>query len=170
MSSERNISELHTTDRLPEYARGELSAREGATVEAHLASCPACQEELELLVAIQSAPAPELDSAEAERLYAPLPQGSDRLWTASAWRAAAGIVIVLTGYGIWLAGRSDSDLEPSWSAEAALAGWDEDLAELRPGMLDLRVALGVNGGLPTWPELEGEGMEGLDESWEDIEP
>ncbi len=169
MSSELNISELHTTDRLPEYARGDLSSEESASVEAHLDSCRTCREELELLEAIRRAPAPELEPVEAERLYTPLPAHRDRFWRAGAWRAAAGIVVVFAGYGIWLAVQQDRDVGFSWSADAALAGWNEDLAELRPGMLDLRVALGANGGPATWPELEEEGMEGLDGSFGEIE-
>lgn len=169
MSSELNVNDLHATDRLPEYARGELSAHDGAAVEAHLAACEACREELELLVALHAAPAQRLETEEAERLYTPLASHRGGSWTAGVWRAAAGVVLVMTGYGIWLAGRSGPQAEASWSAEAALAGWDEDLAELRPGVLDLRVALGGNGGLPTWPEFDAEGMEGLEESWRDIE-
>jgi anti-sigma factor RsiW len=173
MSRDLNISELHTTDRLPEYSKGELAPEERAAVEAHLSSCPACREELELLEALLSVPAPELDPADAERLYTPLPKGRDRVWSPGVWRAAAGIVIVLSGYGIWLAGQASREIEASWSADAALAGWDADLAELRPGMLDLRVALGANGG-PAWPELEGDELEGdemdaLDGTWADIE-
>jgi anti-sigma factor RsiW len=168
MSSELNISDLHTTDRLPEYSRGELPPEERASVEAHLDSCPTCREELELLEALLSASSPELDASTAKRLYTPLPADRERFWRAGVWRAAAGIVILLTGYGIWLAGQTD-EVESSWSADAALADWDADLAELRPGTLDLRVALGANGGPAAWPEMEGDGMEGLEGTWGEIE-
>lgn len=169
MSSERNISELHTTDRLPDYARGELPAEERAAVRAHLDVCAACREELVLVELLRSGSNSALEPAEAARLYTPLPSSSGRSWGVGVWRAAAGVVIVLGGYAIWLAGRSDPQVAASWSVDDALVDWDQDLAELRPGLLDLRVALGANGEPAAWPELEGEGMEGLDDPWGEIE-
>jgi hypothetical protein len=76
------------------------------------------------------------------------------------WRAAAGIAVVLTSYAVWLASRTDGEVDGRWSADEALAGWETDLAELRPGEMDLRAALGGVGG-PAW-ELGGEDLNGLD--------
>ena len=70
---DRSVNELHATDRLPEYVRGRLSDDVRADVEAHLASCPACGEELQILEALLAAPEPRLEPSEAERLYTPLP-------------------------------------------------------------------------------------------------
>lgn len=168
---DRSVSELHTTDRLPEYVRGRLSDEERADVEAHLASCAACAEELELLEALLAAPEPRLERSEAERLYTPLPSTSRATWRAGVWRAAAGVAILLAGYSVWLASRTGGEADGTWSADEALAGWETDLAELRPGAGDLRAALGAEGE-PSWLELEGQELKDLDLSFgppEDLE-
>jgi len=156
---DRSVNELHATDRLPEYVRGRLSDDQRADVEAHLASCPACGEELQILEALRAAPEPRLAPSEAERLYTPLPPGRTA-WRAGVWRAAAGIAVVFTSYAVWLASRTDEEVG-RWSADEALAGWETDLAELHPGEMDLRAALGGVGG-PAWLELEGEDLNDLD--------
>lgn len=160
---DRSVNELHATDRLPEYVRGRLSDDERSDVEAHLASCAACAEELQLLEALLAVPDPYLESHEAERLYTPLRSPGRRMWAAGAWRAAAGIAIVLAGYAVWLASRAEEEAAGAWSADEALAGWETDLAELRPAEMDLRAALGGIGE-PAWLGLEGEDLNGLNGS------
>ncbi len=83
---DRSVNELHATDRLPEYVRGRLSDDERADVEAHLASCPACGEELQILEAVLAAPEPRLEPSEVERLYTPLPPPGRTAWRAGAER------------------------------------------------------------------------------------
>lgn len=168
---DRSVNELHATDRLPEYVRGRLSDGERAAVEAHLSSCPACGEELQILEAVVAAPEPRLKPSEAERLYTPLPPPRSTVWRAGAWRAAAGIAVVLASYAVWLASRTEGETDGTWSADEALAGWETDLAELHPGEGDLRAALGGVGG-PTWLGLEGEelnDLDGLDGPSEELE-
>jgi anti-sigma factor RsiW len=159
---DRSVNELHATDRLPEYVRGRLSDDERADVEAHLASCPACGEELQILEALRAAPEPRLEAAEAERLYTPLPPPGRTAWRSGVWRAAAGIAVVLTSYAVWLASRTGAEVDGTWSADEALAGWETDIAELRPDEMDLRAALG-GVGAPAWLELEGGTLNDLDE-------
>lgn len=171
MSLDDRSGGRHPTDRLPDYIGGGLSEQERAAVEGHLANCPPCRTELELLDALRSGPAARLEPAEAERLYTPLPRRRRGDWTVGVWRAAAGVVIVLTSYGIWLTTRAGNGGGETWSADDALAGWDSDLVELRPGVLDLRVALGGNGD-PVWPELASDDLVEVDapaDLWEDQE-
>lgn len=168
---DRSVNELHATDRLPEYVRGRLSDGERAAVEAHLSSCRACREELQILEELLAAPEPRLEPSEADRLYTPLSPPRPMVWRAGAWRAAAGIAVVLTSYAVWLASRTEGDVDGTWSADEALAGWEMDLAELRPGEGELRAALGGVGGA-AWLELEGEELsdsDGLDEPSEEPE-
>ncbi len=167
---DRSGGGLHPTDRLPDYIGGGLSEQERVAVEGHVATCPSCRAELELLDALRGGPAPRLEPGEAERLYTPLPRRRGA-WKVGVWRAAAGVVIVLTSYGIWLTTRAGSGSEETWSADDALAGWDSDLMELQPGVLDLRVALGGNGD-PVWPELASDDLVEVDapaDLWEDQE-
>jgi anti-sigma factor RsiW len=161
---DRSLSELHATDRLPEYVRGRLSDEERMEVEAHLASCPACEEELRLTNALLGAPEPRLEPSEAERLYVPLPAPGRTAWRAGVWPAAAGLAVVLTSYAVWLASRTDGEVDRAWSVEEALAGWETDLAELHPGETDLQAALGGVGGT-AWLELESGDLNGL-EGWD----
>lgn len=160
---DRSVSELHATDRLPEYVRGRLSDDEQADVEAHLSSCPACGDEVQILEALLAAPEPRLEASEAERLYTPLPPPGRAAWRAGMWRAAAGLAVMLASAAVWLAIRPDGEVDGTWSADEALAGWETDLAELHPGETDLRAALGGVGG-PAWLELEGQALNDLDGS------
>lgn len=158
---DRSLNELHATDRLPEYVQGRLSHDERADVEAHLASCPACEEELRITEALSAAPEPRLQPSEAERLYTPLPLPGRAAWKTGAWRAAAGVAVVLAGYAVWLASRTAEEADGTWSADEALAGWEMDLAELHPGETALHAALGGDGGR-AWLELESQELNDLD--------
>ena len=168
MSTEsQSISELHATDRLPEYVRGTLPEGEREVVEGHLAVCADCRRERELLIALADAPAGELTPAEKDRFHVPLRRSSRAdVWRAGAWRAAAGVVILLTSYGIWMASQAGREGGAAWSADAAMAGWEEDLSELSPRAFELQVVLG--GSLEaSWPDLEGEDVSGLRGPWEE---
>ncbi|MEJ2339556.1 MAG: zf-HC2 domain-containing protein [Gemmatimonadales bacterium] len=158
---DRSVSELHATDRLPEYVRGGLSDGERAAVEAHLSTCAVCEEEVQILEALLAAPEPRLTPSEEARLYTPLTSSHPTVWRAGAWRAAAGIAVVLASYAVWLVSRTEGEIDGTWSADEALAGWETDLAELHPGEGELREALGGGGG-PAWLELEGEELNDLD--------
>ena len=123
----QSISELHATDRLPEYVRGTLPKGERDVVEGHLAVCADCRRERELLIALADALASELTAAERDRFHVPLGRSSRAgVWRVGVWRAAAGVVIVLTSYGIWMASQDGREGAAAWSADAAVAGWEED--------------------------------------------
>ncbi len=163
----QSISELHATDRLPEYVRGTLPEGERDVVEGHLAVCADCRRERELLIALAGTPASEFTPAEKDRFHVPLRRsGRAGVWRVGVWRAAAGVVILLTSYGIWMASQDGGEGGAAWSADAAVAGWEEDLSELSPRAVELQVVLG--GGLePLWPELEGGDVSGLRGPWEE---
>lgn len=168
MSTEsQSISELHATDRLPEYVRGTLPERERDVVEGHLAVCADCRRERELLIALADAAAGELTPAEKDRFHVPLRRSSRAgVWRVGVWRAAAGVVILLTSYGIWMASQDGGEGGAAWSADAAVAGWEEDLSELSPRAFELQVVLGES--LETsWPEFEGGDVSVLRGPWEE---
>ena len=169
---DRSVSELHATDRLPEYVRDRFSDGERAAVETHLSSCVVCAEEVQILEALLAAPEPRLKPSEEARLYTPLTPSRPTVWRTGAWRAAAGIAVVLASYTVWLVSRTEGEIDGTWSADEALAGWETDLAELHPGEGELREALGGVGG-PAWLELEGEeelnNLDGLEGPSEELE-
>jgi anti-sigma factor RsiW len=158
---------LHATDRLPEYVRGTLPERERDVVEGHLAVCADCRRERELLIALADAAAGELTPAEKDRFHVPLRRSSRAgVWRVGVWRAAAGVVILLTSYGIWMASQDGGEGGAAWSADAAVAGWEEDLSELSPRAFELQVVLGES--LETsWPEFEGGDVSVLWGPWEE---
>ncbi len=113
----------HVTKRLSAYCNGELSTAEASSVEAHVARCAGCREELEeirlgvtLASHLEPVPAPEslwnrvaaeLDHSAA--LEEPAPRFA---WL--DWRAAGAVATVLL-LGIWLAVRwmpRETALEP----------------------------------------------------------
>ncbi len=162
----QSISALHATDRLPEYVRGKLPEGERDAVEGHLAVCADCRRERELLIALADAPAGELTPEEKDRLHVPLRRASRAgVWRVGVWRVAAGVVVLLTSYGIWMASQDEREGDAGWSADAAVEGWEEDLSELSPRAFELQVVFG--GSLEaSWPELEGEDVSGLRGPWE----
>jgi anti-sigma factor RsiW len=168
MSTEsQSISELHATDRLPEYVRGTLPEGDRDVVEGHLAVCADCRRERELLIALADAAAGELSPAEQDRFHVPLRRSSRAgVWRAGVWRAAAGVVILLTSYGIWMASQDGGEGGAAWSADAAVAGWEEDLSELSPRAFELQVVLGESLEA-SWPEFEGGDVSGLRGPWEE---
>ncbi len=168
MSTEsQSISELHATDRLPEYVSGMLPEGERAVVEGHLAACADCRRMRELLIALADAPAGELTPAEKDRFHVPLRRSNRAgVWRPGVWRAAAGVVILLTSYGIWMASQDGREGGAAWSADAAVAGWEEDLSELSPRAFELQVVLGESLEA-SWPEFEGRDVSGLRGPWEE---
>jgi anti-sigma factor RsiW len=107
-------------DRLPEYVHGTLGVAERAEVEAHLAGCTACRDEVALLRTVRAAVlrrTPVVDTArvaaaviasrsmpktrpEISRMRRPMPQ--------YAWRVAAAVLVIATGALGYLAGRATS--------------------------------------------------------------
>jgi hypothetical protein len=129
----------HPHDLLAEYVDGELSADARATVEAHLASCPACTEEVSLAQEARAAvrslpevPAPAGVSL-AVRRRARRPPRAGR-WVAAAAAAVVvgvGAIVVLRlpgGQGLQSAGGGGDGAGPQ-SAPAAPRPAAEDSTE-----------------------------------------
>lgn len=109
------------TDRLSEYVDDELRPGDRADLERHLESCAECREALdELRVVVaraaeleDSAPTEDLWAGIAERIDAPVPairrhtgwSGRTLALTLPQLAAAACLLIVLSGGGVWLLTR-----------------------------------------------------------------
>lgn len=113
------------TGRLSEYLDGDLAAEERASLEAHLSGCPSCTRTLESLRAVMTRAA-RLEPAALERDLWPgiearlgagarslVDLGSKRAWRERIWTftlpqlaAAAVLLMLLTGGGVWMALRS----------------------------------------------------------------
>ena len=104
-------------DRLPDLLNERLDAGERAEVARHVASCPDCAAELELLRSMRSAlaPAPRVDVARiaaavaaARGAAAAVPNVRPLATRASAadhrrtaWRIAAAFVVAALGVSVW---------------------------------------------------------------------
>lgn len=113
------------TGRLSEYLDGDLAAEERALLEAHLSGCPSCARTLESLRTVV-ARAARLETPALERDLWPgiearldagarpvLDLGTRRAWRERIWTftlpqlaAAAVLLVLLTGAGVWMALRS----------------------------------------------------------------
>lgn len=132
----------HVSDRLPGWARGELSGAEGVAVERHLASCAACREEAEAVRLLAGAPLPRLSAAERARALAGIERRRRGSWRSGLWRTAAAVALLLGGVAFWQVALRQAPAE-AWSASGVVAAWEEDLAELGVGAEEARLALGV---------------------------
>lgn len=148
----------HVSDRLPEHARGELPPGERERVEAHLRLCAACREEADVVSLLAAAPLPQLAGAERVRVYGEVARrrgSSPSGWRGVAWKAAAAIALLLTGFGVWrVAGQGEASA--TWSPAPALAALERDVEELDLGVEEVRLALGApepEEGLAAWPTL-----------------
>ncbi len=100
-------------DRLPEYVAGELDAATRAAVEAALASCPSCRQELALLERMvaeaRAIPAPTFDPArranvlaEARRVAATAAQGPASMpWYRHPAFLMAAVALFAVGATVW---------------------------------------------------------------------
>jgi hypothetical protein len=154
------MMEEHWTDRLSEYLDGELSRRERAAADRHLAACPECAgvlAELRSLVATagllpDAAPARDLWPGIQARL-APRPVGvalAPGVNPLSSWRrrvvvsvpqlAAAGLaVMVFSAAAAWLVAGGSAPGGPGVPAAAVAASPHAEvvLAGYEPAMADL---------------------------------
>jgi hypothetical protein len=139
-------------DRLPDYLHDRLLGDERRDVEAHLAVCAACRDELALLRALRSTlrPAPRVD---AEAIAAAIPpyRAPARARRVVGWRAAAAIAAITVGGASLtllhrVAGpdsvaapnpiavaRDTSAGEPSAASGTSAAPMPEDLADAESG-------------------------------------
>ncbi len=118
-----------TRDALPDLLNGRLSELDTATMTAHVESCPACREELELLREVRRS-APLAPSIDAARIVAALPaypgtmpaperdqrRASGFFSRIVAWKVVAAMaVIAIAGWGIGDLSR-DRDVQTLASA------------------------------------------------------
>lgn len=154
--SETRARSDHPADRLPEHARGAASEAEARAIERHVAACGRCRDELELLRTLAGSSAVTMTAEERERAFeafqrrrraVPAPGAQSRDWRSAAWKVAAAIALVLTGAGVWrIAEIGGAGAEGrAWDPQAAIEGWERDLADLRPDPGAVRLALGVGG-------------------------
>lgn len=170
----------HPSDRLPEYVRG--TSPDPEALEAHLSSCSRCREEVELLRAL-AGPGPFLEPGERERLWeraAARGHGAGRgpawrstagpAWLSVAWKVAAAVALVATGFGVWQVNRQAAAGGEGWDPTAALRGWEEDVETLRPGPEDVRLALGYGGeeAEVAWEELDARDAARVRAPWEEV--
>lgn len=96
-----DCSDADIRDRLPDWLHGRLDPETRAQVDAHLAQCPACTDELMLLRAAQRAMrgAPAVD-VRAIAAAVPAYQPAPRQWR--AWRVAAAVLLLAGGAGSFM--------------------------------------------------------------------
>jgi anti-sigma factor ChrR (cupin superfamily) len=131
------LSCYEATHALGAYLVGALDPRERADVEAHLAHCPACRDELAGLAALPGL----MSRLTAEEVLAGPPRVDDegpdgalleRLLTAAdrdrkvagrrRWLAAAAAVVALAGGGVGTAAVYNAATSPEWHSVAAAKG------------------------------------------------
>src|ERR1700682_3523672 len=113
------FTELDIKEMLPDLLHGKLDAAARAQVEAHVASCEACTEELEVLRKVKSAavfiPAIDVDRVVRQippyRAIVPAAQVPARSRLV-AWLVAASLVMVVLGGGSLLMIQKKPTLSP----------------------------------------------------------
>ncbi len=154
-----------TARRLSEYIDGTLSARDGARIEAHLALCPECRNDLaelrrtsELLRGLRAGVespdlaasilerirAGEAEPTLAQRLRAPLARFFSSAWGAPLATAAVGLAVLVLvpriEIEVSIPGGSERGVTPSARAEAPRRAPVADLAARRVNESLLREA------------------------------
>jgi hypothetical protein len=120
----------HPYELLPEYADGALSDEERAGVEAHLATCDVCREELELAGEARAVlgALPEVDPPFGATRPVLRRARAPRWWSSpAAWRVAAvaaAAVVVVAGTTIVLTNRAEE--EPAGVSAPPPAGQRDD--------------------------------------------
>lgn len=168
----------HPIDELPAYVRG--AASDPRDIARHVASCPSCRLEVEILRALEGSDAADLTDVERARVYRAF-EARRRMGVGSAhggatpsflrvtWRVAAGLALLLTSVGVWQVVQRGQEEVSDWNPEVALEGFAEDLAGLEVPDREVRMAFGVSvldeTGIETpWVGLEDVGE--LQTPWE----
>lgn len=169
--SESSLHADHPTDALPEYARGRTESPEA--IELHLSGCEACRMELEILRALADSPVAGMTAPEREFAYQRFTQRHRDTggWLAATWKVAAAIALLLTSVGVWQVFRTGGEVE-EWNPQLVIDAWEEDLADLQPGLGEVQLALGsvsLDGELfgVRWDEMEGIDPIDLAAPWEE---
>jgi hypothetical protein len=135
------------THRLISYLYGESSPEEGAAVESHLATCPACAAEYaglqDVRVQLAGWQPPDVDLGfKMTRANAPAPAPSRRFLQLPAWAQAAAAVLVLS------AGAAIANLEIRYGSDGMTirTGWRQNgdaktLAVAAPAAGPMRTAV-----------------------------
>jgi anti-sigma factor RsiW len=131
----------HPTDVLPEFVRGTAPGRQ--QIERHLAECPDCRAEVEILRALADPGIEGLTTGERELAFGELRrrQAIERSPLTAVWKVAAGIALLLGSVGVWQTVQSSAGA-PQWSPAAAVEAWEDDLSELDPQLDEVMLALG----------------------------
>lgn len=146
------MNECGLQEYLSPYLDGELDPELRKQVEAHLQTCPACDEQLQILRDVSSRIAlahfEDVNSRALDRMHHAIDQAAAddarglQIWrTAGFFTALAASVLIVAGVWLWqlppaaprgtVAGRPQHALAPDWERVAI------DLrAEPRPGLLD----------------------------------
>ncbi|MGH7541008.1 MAG: zf-HC2 domain-containing protein, partial [Gemmatimonadota bacterium] len=140
--SANSLQADHPTDALPDYVRGE--AADAGAIERHLARCGECRDEVTLLRTLAAAPRLALTARERERGFEAFRRaavgeerasrgsragrrgsGGPDTWRSTAWKIAAAIALLLTGYGAWRAVQVGGDAGGvAWNPQAAIDAWE----------------------------------------------
>ncbi|HEX6533757.1 MAG TPA: zf-HC2 domain-containing protein [Gemmatimonadaceae bacterium] len=158
-------------DSLPELVHGRLDADARAEVERHVAGCPACAREVELLEAMRAAlgaspaapaapAAPVVDIARIAAAVnatrrAPVPQvRSAGPWRGRwhGWRAAAAIAAVTVGVMSWAAARRAGDRASRPPGADARAGSTPEMVAVAPSGRPDGAPRQANAARPASPE------------------
>lgn len=169
--SEISLHADHPTDALPDYARGRVESPEA--IELHLSGCEACRMELEILQALADSPVAGMTGPEREYAYRRFAQRRRETggWLAATWKVAASIALLLTSVGVWQVFKIGGEAE-EWDPQLVIDAWEEDLADLQPGLGEVQLALGFVSldsegfGVP-WDEMEGIDPIDLAAPWEE---
>lgn len=161
-------TELDIQEMLPDLLHGKLDARESARVEAHVASCDECSEDLEVLRTVKSA-AVFVPAIDVERVVRQIPPYREIVPAAEvparsrvvSWLVAASFAVVVLGGGSLLMiqqrpsgpsfaaanqpARTGSTLSPAASGVAVSAKVAATAASTEPRTHALAMASGVDG-------------------------
>ena len=143
------------TQALGTYLVGALDPRERADVEAHLASCPGCRDELAGLAALPGlmsrlsteevlAGPPPVDDAMLERLLATVARDR-RVARHRRWLAAAAAVVALIGGGVGSVAAYRAATGPHWHTVSAARGLVHMSVDMAPATTGTSLTLRLSG-------------------------
>lgn len=133
-------TEVDIQEMLPELLHGKLDADARARVEAHVASCESCAEELEVLRTVKSAavfiPAIDVDRVVRQippyRAIVPAAQAPARSRLVS-WLVAASLVVVVLGGGSLLMIQNRPTFRPVAKVDPSVLPRGSSSQTLKPG-------------------------------------
>lgn len=148
----------HPDELLAEYVDGSLEADDRARVEAHLASCSLCSEEVavagEVRTALTALPEVPVPFGTEQRVLRHVQRG--RRWSSPfAWKAAglAAAAAAVVGVVVYFAGPgAEQEAEPSGAPERAAAPAAEDAAAPAPSPAEGELSMATATAFPVYAE------------------